>query len=47
MVLTEYTKRIVLFEAESYRPLTIAKILKSDGIFISRRGVAKFYQEYT
>ena len=26
---------------------TIAKMLKSEGIFVSRRGVAKFYQEYT
>ena len=46
-VLTEYTKRIALFEAEGYRPSTIAKMLKSEGIFVSRRGVAKFYQEYT
>ena len=30
-----------------YRPPTIAKMLKSEGIFVSRRGVAKFYQEYT
>ena len=36
-----------LFEAEGYRPPTIAKMLKSKGIFVSRRGVAKFYQEYT
>ena len=34
-------------EAEGYRPPTIAKMLKSEGIFVSRRGVAKFYQEYT
>ena len=47
MVLTEYAKRIVLFEAEGYRPPTIAKMLKSEGIFVSRQGVAKFYQEYT
>ena len=47
-VLTEYTKRIgALFEAEDYRPPTIAKMLKSEDIFVSRRGVAKFYQEYT
>ena len=46
MVLTEYAKRIALFEAEGYRPPTIAKMLKSKGIFVSRRGVAKFYQEY-
>ena len=46
MVLTEYAKRIALFEAEGYRPLTIAEVLKSEGIFASRRGVAKFYQEY-
>ena len=46
--LTEYAKRIALFvEAESYRPPTIAVMLKSEGIFVSRRGVAKFYQEYT
>ena len=52
MVLTEYAKRIALFEAEGYRPPTMAKMLKSEGIFVSRRGVsrrgvAKFYQEYT
>ena len=41
------TIQIALFEAEGYRPPTIAKMLKSDGIFVSRRGVAKFYQEYT
>ena len=35
------------FEAEGYRPPTIAKMLKSVGIFVSRRGVATFYQEYT
>ena len=46
-VLTEYAKRIARFEAEGYRPPTIAKMLKSEGIFVSRRGVAKFYQEYT
>ena len=46
-VLTEYAKRMALFEAEGYRPPTIAKMLKSEGIFVSRRGVAKFYQEYT
>ena len=43
MVLAEYAKKIVLFEAEGYRPLTIAKMLESEGIFVSRRGVAKFY----
>ena len=42
MVLAEYTKRIVLFEVEGYRPTTIAKMLESEGIFVSRRGVAKF-----
>ena len=42
MVLAEYAKRIVLFEAEGYRPQTIAKMLESEGIFVSRRGVAKF-----
>ena len=47
MVLTEYAKRIALFEAEGYRPPTIAKMLKSEGIFVSRRGVAKVYEEYT
>ena len=47
MVLTEYAKRIALFEAEGYRPPTITKMLKSEGIFVSRREVAKFYQEYT
>ena len=47
MVLTESTKRIALFEAEGYCPPTIAKTLKSEWIFVSRRGVAKFYQEYT
>ena len=47
-VLTEYAKRI----ARSLRPKVIAlrrfaKMLKSENIFVSRRGVAKFYQEYT
>ena len=42
MVLAEYAKRMVLFEAEGYRPLMIAKMLESEGIFVSRRGVAKF-----
>ena len=42
MVLAEYAKRMVLFEAEGYRPPTIAKMLESEGIFVSRRGVAKF-----
>ena len=42
MVLTVYTRRIVLFEEEGYRPPTIAKMLESKGIFVSRRGVAKF-----
>ena len=31
MVLTEYAKRIVLFEAEGYRPPMITKMLKSEG----------------
>ena len=35
MVLAEYAKRIVLFEAEGYRPPTIAKMLESEGIFVS------------
>ena len=43
MVLTVYAKkRIVLFEAEGYRPPKIAKMLESEGIFVSRRGVDKF-----
>ena len=46
-VLTEYAEYSALFEAEGYRPLTIAKMLKNEGIFVSRRGVANFYQEYT
>ena len=42
MVLTEYAKRrILLFEAEGYRTPTISKMLKSEGIFISRQGVTK------
>ena len=43
-VLTEYAKRI----AHSLRPKVIAlrRSLKCC-IFVSRRGVAKFYQEYT
>ena len=41
MVLTEYAKRrILLFEAEDYRPPTISKMLKRENIFISRQ--AKF-----
>ena len=47
MVVTEFAKRTVLFEAEGYCRPTIAEMLKSEGIFLSRRGVAKFYQEYT
>ena len=35
LVLTEYAKRIALFEAEGYCPPTIAKMLKSEGIFVS------------
>ena len=42
MVLAEYAKRIVLFEAEGYHPPTIAKMLESECIFVSRQGVAKF-----
>ena len=42
MVLAEYTKRMVLFEAKGYRPPTIAKMLESKGIFVNRRGVPKF-----
>ena len=42
MVLAEYAKRMVLFEAEGYRPPTIAKMLESEGIFVSRQRVAKF-----
>ena len=45
-VLTKYAEDSALFEAEGYRPSTIAKMLKSEVIFVSRRGVAKFYQEY-
>ena len=40
MVLTEYAKRIVLFEVEGYCSLTITKMLKIEGIFVSRQGVA-------
>ena len=42
MVLAKYAKRIMLFEAEGYRPPTITKMLESEGIFVSRRGVATF-----
>ena len=42
MVLAEYAKRIVFFEAEGYRPPMIAKMLESEGIFVSRQRVAKF-----
>ena len=42
MVLAEYAKRMVLFEAEGYCPPTIDKLLESEGIFVSRREVAKF-----
>ena len=42
MVLAEYAKRMVLFEAEGYRPPPIAEMLESEGIFVNRRGVAKF-----
>ena len=47
MVLTEYAEDSALFEGEGYHLPTIAKMLKSEDIFVSRRGVAKFYQEYT
>ena len=43
MVLAEYAKRMVLFEAEGYRPPTIAKMLESEGIFVSRWAVAKVF----
>ena len=46
MVLTKHAKRIALSEAKGYSPSTIAKMLKSEGIFLGRRLVAKFYQEY-
>ena len=42
MVLAEYAKTMVLFEAEGYRPPTMPKMSESEGIFVSRRGVAKF-----
>ena len=42
MVLTKYAKRIVLFEDEGYRSPMITSVLESEGIFISRWGVAKF-----
>ena len=32
IILTEYTKMVVLLEEEGYRPPTIAKILESEGI---------------
>ena len=32
----------MLFEAEGHRLSTIAKMLESEGIFVSRRGVTKF-----
>ena len=35
MILTEYAKRIVLFEAKGYCLSTITKMLKSEGIFVS------------
>ena len=46
-VLTEYAEDSALFEGEGYRLPTIAKMLKSEDIFVSRRGVAKFYHKYT
>ena len=45
--LAQFYYHSTLFKTEGYRPPTIAKMLKSEGIFVSRRGVAKFYQEYT
>ena len=42
MVLAEYAKWMALLEAEGYRTPTIAKMLESEGILVSRRGVAKF-----
>ena len=46
MVLAEYAKRMVLFETEGYRPPTITKMLESEAIFVSRRGVEKFFTIY-
>ena len=51
MIVTELEQELpkedsALFEADGYRPPTIAKMLKSDGVFVNRRGVGKFYQEY-
>ena len=37
-VLTEYAEDSALFEGEGYRLPTIAKMLKSEDIFVSRRG---------
>ena len=45
MVIAEYTKRIVLLEAEGYRSPMINKMLESEGIFVSRREWLSFYYE--
>ncbi len=47
MVFDDYTKqRILFFFFQGYRPPTISRRLEDEGIFVSRRGVAKFVKRY-
>ena len=47
MVFDDYTKqRILIFYFKGYRSPTISKLLEDEGIFVCRRGVAKFIIRY-
>ncbi len=47
MVFDDYTKqRILIFFFQGSRPPTIARLLESEGIVVSRRGVATFLKRY-
>ena len=47
MVLTDYAKyRILLLFREGHRPPKIVKLLKDEGVGVSRQGVAKFLARF-
>ena len=47
MVFSEYKKqRILYLRLQGYRPPTIAKLLRKEGMAASRRGIAKFLKKY-
>ena len=47
MVYSEYTKlRILRLHEQGYRPPTIHKLLKEEGIKATREGVAKFLKRF-